>query len=208
VPDKLMKTFLRLLRQQRALCIVLICTQIFATSAEQIKAPAQNIRTKSLSTTITPMGGSMSLPKYAEANFPAKSFALNQLVTMVISATAETALDWSASIQIFGSVYRAPYEIRINTGAQRPLQPVVLHITVPANLMVKRPAVGQVKLFSQMFQDGDQEVLDNFEIFDTKRSGNVLTGTLPPEAFTNRRRADATYEAVLIVGMLGTKPKP
>jgi hypothetical protein len=203
-----MKILMNSLRILSLRCSVLTCALVFATPSTSFEATAKKQQTHAVSLPITTMGGSLTLPRYAQAKFPANSFASTQVVTMVKSATAETALDWSTSIQILGNVHRSSYEIRTNTGAQQPTQPVVFRITVPANLMAKRPGMGQAKLFAQIFQDGGQEILDNFESFDATLSGGTLTGALPPEAFTNRRRADATYEAVLIVGILGSKPKP
>lgn len=150
-------------------------------------------------------GGTVSLPNYGSFTFPAGSFASNQPMTLLADSSAETAQDWDTTSTIFAAQMRAAYEIKLNSGATRTAQPFTATLRVPADLIAALPADGELKLFAQFFEDGGQEVLDSFEYVDSTFDGTNLTATLPPEVFTNRRRADGSYEAVLVIGVLNTK---
>lgn len=169
-----------------------------------VMAPVDNaaVVTKLISST----GGSLELSNYAAVEFAPNSFASSQTVSVAATATTETALDWDSTVQIFGQAFRTAYEVRVNSGAQAPTLPTVFRMVVPADFVTAGPADGEVKLFAQVLESGGEETLDSFEIFEATLTNGVLTGSLPPQIFTNRRRTDATFEAVVIVGMPRTKP--
>lgn len=179
-------------------------TAVNAIATFFLMAPAENaaVVTKSISST----GGALDLSNYANVEFAPNSFSGSQLVSLAATGTAETGLDWDTTAQIFGQAFRTSYEIRVNTGAQAPAQPTIFRMVVPPDFVAADPLDGEVKLFAQVLEDGGQGILDSFEIFDSTLIDGVLIGSLPPQVFTNRRRTDATYEAVVIVGMLRTKP--
>lgn len=160
----------------------------------------------SASTYLPPAGGTATLPNYASIDFPANAFVNGQTVTVSATALAETGADWTTTSAIFGAATRAVYEVRIHTGMQAPSMPTSVRLNLPADYVATFPDDGEAKVFVQIFEDGGEETLDSFEIVDAVLSEGVLTATLPNTAFTNRRRIDANYEAVILIGMLRTKP--
>ncbi|MCK9531793.1 MAG: hypothetical protein M0R77_14715 [Gammaproteobacteria bacterium] len=61
----------------------------------------------------------------------------------------------------------------------------------------------EVNLFAQFFEDGGEEVLDSFELVDASYSAKsqTLTATLSADLFTHRRTNDATFEAIVLLGV-------
>jgi murein DD-endopeptidase MepM/ murein hydrolase activator NlpD len=150
---------------------------------------------------IGPDGGILELDGFAEVQMPAGSFPGDQRVTAEVTATAETATDYDATAFMFGATTRSPYEIRVNTGPQSPLQPVVARLTVPSELLELLDGSSEIQVLAQVFQDGGEEVIDSFELFESifDPSSQTVEVELPPAAFTNRRRVDESYEAVILL---------
>lgn len=174
------------------------------TSTFFVMAPVDG--NNSASTYVPTTGGTATLPNYASIDFPANAFVNGQSVTVSATSLAETGTDWTTTSAIFGAATRAVYEVRIHTGMQAPSMPTSVRLNLPADYVATFPDDGEAKVFVQIFEDGGEETLDSFEIVDAVLSEGVLTAILPNTAFTNRRRIDANYEAVIIIGMLRTKP--
>jgi len=58
-------------------------------------------------------------------------------------------------------------------------------------------------------QDGGNEVLDGFELLAStlSKSRDAITASVPPEAFTSRRRIDGVVEAILVIAMTSVPTK-
>lgn len=153
-------------------------------------------------------GGTISQPGFASLTFPAGSFAANTAVNLSATHTAETQRDFSITGQLFSAGLRTPFEVRVNSGVAAPATSFDAVIQVPDNFLKSMPLDGEIKVFAQVFQDGGEEVLDSFEMFDSTfdPAAKTVRVTLPKEAFTNRRHADEVFEAVIVIGTTPTKP--
>ncbi len=162
---------------------------------------------KSISKTISSTGGSIELSGVASVSFPDGSFSDEQNVNLAATSLPETAADFELTSQIFSAGKRVSYEVRINTGETKSAKPITALIDVPANFLSTIPYNSEIKVFAQVFQDGGDEVLDNFELFPSTFSltNKRVEVNLPPEVFTNRRNTDETFEAIIIVGTTPTK---
>ncbi|WAR46830.1 M23 family metallopeptidase [Methylomonas rapida] len=160
------------------------------------------------STLISSDGGEVSLSNYASIIFPKGSFSTTQLVELSVTRSPETASDFEVSKVMFDASVRTSYELRLNSGTVRPQTDFEAVINVPADFLAQVPVGSEIQVFAQIFQDGGDEVLDQFELFDSTYSSvnNTVTVTLPPEAFTNRRNTNQTYEAIILLATTPTKP--
>lgn len=100
---------------------------------------------------------------------------------------------------MFPTGHRLDFELRINTADRRTAAPVSVRVNLPPCFVQSLSAPLDVRLFAQVFQEEGMGVLDTFEPFDAQLDGAILTATLPPQVFSDRRRADATFEAVIVV---------
>jgi len=157
---------------------------------------------------IGPTGGQISIPGFGTVIFPAGVFLDTQRVELAATSLAETAQDFNDSAFMFDAGVRTPYELRINTGMVKPLTGFEAVINVPADFLAQVPVDSEIQVFAQIFQDGGDDILDHFELFESTYStaSGTVTVILPPEAFTNRRHADRTYEAIILLSTTPTKP--
>ena len=157
---------------------------------------------------IGPTGGQISIPGFGSVIFPSGVFSNTQQVELAATSMAETAQDFNDSAFMFDAGVRTPYELRINTGMVKPQTGFKAVINVSTDFLAQVPAGSEIQVFAQIFQDGGEEVLDHFELFESTYSSasGTVTVNLPPEAFTNRRHADQTYEAIILLATTPTKP--
>ncbi len=157
---------------------------------------------------IGPNGGQLSIAGFGSVEFSAGTFSNYQPVELAVTASDETAQDFDTTAFMFDAGVRTPYELRINTGSTKPQAEFKAVIDVPANFLAQVSSNSEIQVFAQIFEDGGEEVLDSFELFESVYSSSnaTVTVSLPPEAFTNRRRADGTYEAIILLATTPTKP--
>jgi murein DD-endopeptidase MepM/ murein hydrolase activator NlpD len=148
-------------------------------------------------TTISPDGGTATLSGVTTLTFPAGAFTAPQPVTVSSTTDAQTAATFDESTAIYDPGQRMAYEVRINTGTVGPALPVQAAIIVPGSLSV--PAGQNLEAFAQIWEKGDLDALDQFELLPSTFGGTIATVTvsLPPAAFTDQRRADHTFEAIV-----------
>ena len=148
---------------------------------------------------ISPDGGTVELERFATVIFPAGAFAFPQLVTVAATSSKLTQTEYELTAD---DAPRRPFEIRINTGAVGPRTEVEVVLPVTDAFLSSLPADHQVELWVQLFETGGQEVLDQFRMFssDFDAQSKSVRAQLPTEVFTDRRRADESFEAILLVG--------
>lgn len=158
--------------------------------------------------TIPASGGELNLAGFGKVIFPADAFSMRQSVTLSATSTAETAIDWNATAHMFSANGRSTYELRIDTGKVLIAKDAQVIMPVPTDFLAQLPSDSEVKVFVQVLQDGGQETLDSFELFDAVYSptAGTVTLTVPPSAFTNRRNIEETYETIIVIGSTPTKP--
>ncbi len=150
-------------------------------------------------------GGTIELPAFAAVTFPPGALPWVQSVRVSATASPETEQDFEATaVLAFGAERLLRREIRINTGAVAPSKPVQVSVHVPGEGMRASPERRGLRVFAQYWQDGGQEILDQFEPIRSayNRATGTLTIALDPAAFTDQRLANGTFEAVVIVGSL------
>ena len=153
---------------------------------------------------------SITLPQVATVDVPAASFATETQIGLWSTASAMTAADFDLTSQMFAAPVRAVRELRINTRQVSPLNTLSVIANIPAELEARLQENDEPRVFVQVFQDGGDEVLDNFELIDASydAASKTLRFGLEPGMFTNRRSADETWEAVIVIGSTRTKPTP
>lgn len=153
-------------------------------------------------------GGQITLPGYATIIFPSGAFPNEQHIELSATRSPETAHDFEETAFMFDAGQRIQYELRLNSGVIKPKTDFQAIISVPADFLSTVPADSEIQVFAQILQNSGEEVLDNFELFDSvySSSDNTVTVTLPPESFTNNRRVDETYEVIIILATTPTKP--
>jgi murein DD-endopeptidase MepM/ murein hydrolase activator NlpD len=176
----------------------------FITSTEyqaRFNAPAP------VTGSISSAGGKLSQAGFATVTFPAGAFAANTNVTLSATASSTTQDDFQETGSVFSAGLRYPFEVRINSGATAPTSSFDVAVKLPAAFINSLPADSEVKVFGQFIEDGGGETLDSFELVASTFNAvtQTVSVTLPKNAFTNRRTADATFEAVIVVGTTPTK---
>lgn len=166
------------------------------------------ISTPAVSLPVTAAAATVNLPQSAVVSVPADTFTLPTQVGIWSTADAETAKDFDVSSAMFGTVLRAVKEIRINTGKVQPSRVLTVTANIPAELEARLQLRDEPKIFVQIFQDGGEEVLDSFELLPSTYdpTAKTLRFDLDPDMLTDSRTADATWEAVFVVGSTRTKP--
>ena len=158
----------------------------------------------SITSDLTLLGGTITLPGYASVLIPPNAFVTNVTTTLSASSNPQTAEDFSHSASLFAIASRGLYEIRVNTGTAAPLVPVQIVLPIPSGLLTSQPPGSRLQLFAQILEDGGQDLLDNFEPLITTVDSNsgAVSIWLPTGAFANIRNVTQTYEAVIILTVL------
>lgn len=191
-------------------------TAVFTVEARDSGRPPQSatkdlsiqVREASATTTIPPEGGSAELPGFGSVDFPAAAFTSPQAVTLAATVSAEAQSRFDESTIVYRAGPRAPQEFRINTGETAPATDSQVVLAVPDSFLASLGTGYEVQVFAQIYEDGGEAVLDNFEYFDSFFDGvtKKLRVQIPPVAFTNNRRLDGAFEAVLVVGSIAPPP--
>jgi murein DD-endopeptidase MepM/ murein hydrolase activator NlpD len=185
--------------------------------AEMVKAflssqeyRARFVAPQPVTAVIPPGGGKVEQPGFASVTFPSGSFPAARAVGMAATHTAESQSDFQLTSAIFSSGLRLPFEVRVNSGASAPAASFDAVLSVPDSFLKSMPVDAEIKVFAEIYQNEGEEVLDSFEVFESTFDAvkKTVKVTLPKEAFTNARTADASYEAIIVVGTTPTKPNP
>ncbi len=152
----------------------------------------------SVSQIISPQGGTITLDEYATVTFPASVFSSNNTITVSATSSPETEANYIHSGSIYKAGTRLPYEVRINSGYIKPATPFDIVLKVPDFFISTLHANAKIIVFAQI----DQGDIDNFEVFPSTFDSitKTIRLTLSAVTFTETRRLDKTYEAIVIVG--------
>lgn len=152
-----------------------------------------------------PAGGSIALPNFGSATFPANAFSTDTAVSIEVTRDPGTAQLFDEMTVVFHPAARMAYELRVNTGTRPPLVgPVQVELPVPPELLAQLTQGYQPAAFAQIHMDGGEEVIDNFELVpsDYDPATQAVTALLPAYAFTDQWGADGTFEAVVTLGLV------
>jgi hypothetical protein len=158
---------------------------------------------------IAPDGDVLELHGIASVAFPPGTIRPTRAVRLYATRTDETALDFEATAAAtFGADRLLQHEIRLNTGDDAPAAAVHLRIVLPQERLRAVEAGHQPRALVQFWQDGGEEILDQFEPVDAdfESAPGTVSLILDPAAFTNGRRVDGTFEAVVVIVSLPALP--
>jgi murein DD-endopeptidase MepM/ murein hydrolase activator NlpD len=150
-------------------------------------------------------GGTATLDGIGNVRFAGGALPPDTTVTLTTTRSGDTKSDFDTTAVLFAPTARSAYELRINTGTAIPAADIHVTLQIPPQLNAAT-TTGEIQVLAQVFEDGGDEVLDSFELFPSSVSGSTITTTLPPETFTNRRTADGSYEAIVVIAVTPTKP--
>lgn len=150
----------------------------------------------------------LAVPSVGSVEAPPEAFAQATTLGIWTTANADTNAEFSLAADMFSSPLRASVEVRVNTGRTRPSLPLQAVLLVPEELLARLQVNDEVKAYVQIYQTGGEGVLDNFEQVPSTYDANAKTLTLilDPSYFTDRRIADDSFEAVIVVGTSRTRP--
>ncbi len=147
-------------------------------------------------------GQTYELAGVARVTFPSNSLPSGQTPTIAKTSDANTSVEFDETAAIYSPGPRLPYEVRINTGQSRPTaQAVDAFLSVPDAYVASAPVGYSLQAFVQFDQSNDVENVDEFEVVASSYDTNTHTMHLqiPSSAFTNSRRADQQYEAIITI---------
>jgi len=128
------------------------------------------------------------------------AFSSDTQVTVTTSSTAEVDSAFNDLASIFHPANRLAYEVRINTGFQPPVSNTVrVEIAVPDDFLNAVPPNHQIELFAQLLNDGGEETIDSFELFEAtfNASTKTIIAELPTAIFSNTRNSAGDFEAII-----------
>jgi hypothetical protein len=155
---------------------------------------------QSVPSLIPAAGGSVTLPLFATATFPAGAFPGGRNVTVEYTNRPDTNAIYAETAAVFRPQKRSAYELRINTGNTPPVvEGTTVTFQVTDDLLGFKNAAPEVMV--QSVERVGLESLDNFQIINSTANPGLktLTAVVPNWAFTNTRRADRMYESVLLL---------
>lgn len=145
-------------------------------------------------------GGEVDLNGVAKVLFPSGAFPSDTRVTITTSSSPEVANAFNSFTGVFRPANRLGYEVRINTGAIPPISDTVhVEIVVPGSFLSAVPLDHQIELFAQLLNDGGEETVDLFELFDATSDAlvTIISADLPGSVFSNTRNSLGQYEAII-----------
>jgi murein DD-endopeptidase MepM/ murein hydrolase activator NlpD len=159
---------------------------------------------------ISPAGGTLQLTDILRIVFPAGAFSSTARVSIRTTQSDTVAAAFDETTVVFRPLGRLPYEVRINTGVTPPISDTVdVEFAVPEAFFAALPPNAQINVFAQIFQDGGQEVLDEFELFQGAfdAASRRFFASLPTQMFTTARTQDGTWEAILTLAAIPGPPQ-
>jgi len=141
----------------------------------------------------------------ATVTFPVGSLQSGDPVLTQAQDTAEISC-FGLTMSLFAVSANLPNQIKVNIGNAEPLSDdITINWTVPAEFLQSLPDSAKLMLFARLYQNGGEEALDNYVslVGAFNSATSVFTAALPYWIFTNARRTDGTYEAILMLGATG-----
>jgi hypothetical protein len=175
-----------------------ISVEVAGDDDASIIVTIMSLEKRTVTATVPPIGGAVSLKGYALAVFPAGSFDADQKVT--ISVTTSPSVQDIFETHATGP--RLPYEIRINTGNKAPKKDVAVSINHPESFFESNY---QVHMFVRMHDNPDApDEHDRFYRISSGVDDILMTAkaVVSKHAFSNRYGKDGTYEAIITVGLI------
>lgn len=157
-------------------------------------SPSDSSDSLRVETRIGPGGGEIRLGGFGAARFATGVLATEAVVSLAATRSATTARDFDETIPV-DPAGRAPWELRLNVGPAAPADSVDLSIEIPQGFGAGR----EIMTFAQIYQDSEQDLLDGFIPVKSTTSAGKMSLRLPPEAFTDQRGSNESFEAIVVL---------
>lgn len=159
---------------------------------------------------IGPSGGSITLLNKGTVTFSPGSLDPVRVVTLSATQLSSVATDFKRDVKIFGATRLTRYEINIYTGGSPPTKDTQVMLNVTPAMKASLPNDAEIKLFVPIYEDGGDEVLDQYQQIDSTitTDGNKIIAAIPPEAFTDQRIGVSGFGAIMILGYTRTATAP
>ncbi len=152
---------------------------------------------------VSPLGGTVSLPNIGSVTFPFGTFRQSKSVTFKVTRDAGVDADFRETTILFDVVSRLSYEVQIDTNDSQPLVDTQVTLTIPEDFRRQIPLGSKIRVFAQNLWDDGNERLDTFELLEPRfeASSSSITFALAPYFFTNKRSSSNTFEAIVTLGI-------
>lgn len=150
--------------------------------------------------TLGPGGGFITLSSYGTATFPAGALESTQSVSLgAIPMTPELREDYQVGTTTFPMGPSGDSALVLTAGMRQPIGPVTVRLAVPAAVRSALARGQQAGVYAKVLQT---DSLDYFVLQGSTYdpTSSTVETTLEPWVFTDTRRQDGVFEAVLLVG--------
>ncbi len=147
-------------------------------------------------------GGRLELAGTVNVKFAEGTFMHTQTVRLdVIDDAKENALFTMTTVN-YGIGSGLPFQVRINTGKEKPSKPVLVDITLPESFASPLPDDSWIRLFGYSLLDEDGIRMEMYEHCGNRFRPAQETVSVPliPSFFSMLRTANGSYEAVVTLG--------
>ncbi|MCX6286928.1 MAG: M23 family metallopeptidase [Bacteroidetes bacterium] len=177
----------RILYLASLICLILLTTCKKKTDDTQLQGNQQEI-IRTISDVVT-------------VNFPPGSVMTDNPVLAQVQDTSAVS-SFNVIAPLFSVTGSLAYQISLNVGGHAPLtENITAAWTIPASFISSMPPNSKLSMFAMVYQDGGEEFMDNFIPIEAvfSESSSLLTASLPYYIFSDKRTADKTWTAILMV---------
>lgn len=146
------------------------------------------------------VSGVISVEDVAEIMFPDGVLSKEQNVKVEVSESETIQNVFSDAMVLFRATQNLSYFIKITCETLPNNDEIYAKIKVPDDFLNLIPEKYGIELFAQIYQDGGEEILDNFEILESNydKNSHIIHAKLPRLIFTDKR-GNGLHEAVLTI---------
>ncbi|KAA6320770.1 Murein DD-endopeptidase MepM [termite gut metagenome] len=147
------------------------------------------------------LSGKIAIENVVEIDFPNGVFSEQQKVSVDISKDINTQDIFTEMAGLYRSTQNISYFIKITSEFMPNNDNIYAKINIPNDFLKSVPDGYGIELFAQIYQNGGEEIIDNFDILESTydAESNVLNAFLPAYIFTNQRENNGLYEAILTI---------
>lgn len=146
------------------------------------------------------ISGVISIDDVAEIMFPEGVFSKEQKVKVETSESKINHEVFLETMDLFRATNNISYFIKVTCETLPMSDDISAKIKIPDKFISLIPDEYGIELFAQVYQDGGEEILDNFEILESSYDefNHILHAKIPSLVFTDKRES-GLCEAVLTI---------
>ncbi|MBI3940599.1 MAG: M23 family metallopeptidase, partial [Acidobacteria bacterium] len=171
---------------------------VFTAQATDSKGNKGNLFKKTMNRRIGFSGGAVELAGVGSAVFSPSTFSANWPVDVEQTRLPDAEFVFQANTTTFMTSVRMENQFRITT-QEIPLADVTAVLALPDSLIEAFSRGSNILVFAETAGGGGEEILDTFEPFvgEVDPAAKMLRVALPAHVFTDKRRSDGRFEAIL-----------